>query len=150
MRRRLKKGFTLVELLVVIAIIGLLAAIALPSYRSQMIKARLAEVTNAMSYMSSALATHHYTSVVNGGTHVWPNCGSIVEIETSLGVGLAALGRINVASVNQSTGVISVTIANVNPTVDGRTITLTPSTASDSSISWKWGGTLPSRYLPKE
>jgi hypothetical protein len=34
--------------------------------------------------------------------------------------------------------------------VDGSTITLVPSTAADSSISWKWGGTIPPKYLPKQ
>jgi prepilin-type N-terminal cleavage/methylation domain-containing protein len=42
---RKTKGFTLIELLIVIAIIGILAAIAIPMYRTQTIKARLTEVT---------------------------------------------------------------------------------------------------------
>jgi len=145
-----KNGFTLIEMLVVIAIIGILAAVAIPVYQMETRKAKLAEVINAMSYITSALATYRQQAVITGSETTWPNCGNIAEIQTSLGVGLAALGRVGAASVNQSTGVISVTVANIDTTVNGSTITLTPTTATDSSISWKWGGTLPARYLPKQ
>jgi len=152
MRKRTRKnGFTLIEMLVVITIIGILAAVAIPMYMEQMTKARLTEVTNAVSYVVSALNQYHHNNVLNnGGGSVWPDCGSIAEIQTSLGVGLAGIGRINVASVDPATGIVSVTVTNINSRVDGSIITITPSiNASDSSVSWKWGGTIPLQYLPK-
>ena len=138
-------------MLVVIMIIGILAAVAIPMYIDHTIKAKLTEVTNAISYVVTALDIYHHDGVLNGGGNVWPDCGSIAEIQTSLGVGLAAIGRISAASVDRNTGVISVTVANIHGKVDGSTITLTPSiSASDSSLSWKWGGTIPSQFLPKQ
>jgi len=145
-----KKGFTLIELLVVIAIVGILAVVAIPSYRLYAVRAKVAEVTNGVSHVATALTTYRLVTVVGGSGNAWPNCGSVAEIYTSLGIGLGALERIGAASVDPNTGMISATIANTDHTVDGKTITLTPSTAADSSISWKWGGTIPPPYLPKE
>ena len=111
----------------------------------------MTEVTNAISYVATALDIYHHDGVLNGSGNVWPDCGSIAEIQTSLGVGLAAIGRISAASVDRTTGVISVTIANTHSKVNDSTVTLTPSiSASDSSLSWKWGGTIPSKFLPKQ
>ena len=150
MKKHNKKGFSLIEMLIVLAIVAVLAAIAIPTYMGQRTKAKLTEVTNAMGYVASALASYHQEAVQNGAENIWPNCGSITEIQTSLGVGIPP-DRIGTASVNQSTGVISFTVAHIDSTVDGGTMTLTPLvSATDSTVSWRWGGTLLPRYLPKQ
>jgi type IV pilus assembly protein PilA len=145
LRKRGQKGFTLIELLIVIAIIGILAAIAIPMYRAQTIKARLSEVTNSMSTLASALGAYRQEN------EAWPSAAinTFGGIQTSLGVSVPQ-NRISGIEVNTE-GRILCTVTNIDSTINGCNLTLSATIGNDGAIQWVWGTTnnMPPGYIPK-
>ena len=61
--KKVQQGFTLIELMIVVAIIGILAAVAIPSYQNYTNKAKFTEVVNATAPFKAAVE-----ECVNDGT----------------------------------------------------------------------------------
>lgn len=105
MLRNNKKGFTLIELIMVIVIIGILAAIAIPTFSSLVRQAKEGATRGALGAVRSALAIAYAKSAAdpaNGGIAVYPAAltgADFADGQTPLnaltgGRGIDALGAI--------------------------------------------------------
>jgi hypothetical protein len=107
--------------------------------------AKLSEVENAMSTVATGTLQYY------DDQNTWPDCPTTNEVINSLGVGLGAVSRIFNLSISNANGMISATIQNIDPMVDGKTLMLTPTTQNDGSITWNWGWSadFPPQFRPK-
>ena len=134
--KRNNQGFSLIELLIVLVILGILAAVAIPSYRHYMAKANFADVIQAAQSVKTAvdvcILKQKSEATCDGGSYGIP-----ANHSTSYG---------NVASLSVAAGVITATAITGENGLNGETYVLTPSVSTHaddtstepqvSSITW--------------
>ena len=101
-RAQEERGFTLIELLVVILIIGILAAIAIPSFLNQRSKGNDAEAKSTAVTAAEAIET---CATDNNGSYANCSKASIESIEPTLN---GADTRITVSNLSSNTYTIAV------------------------------------------
>jgi type IV pilus assembly protein PilA len=144
LRKGRKAGFTLIELMIVVAIVGIVAAVAIPSYSDYVTRARLSEVTHTFDALASAACEYHAAM----GFWTAEDPSALVSL---------ANRRASWAFFDRSVDSVryQATIQNIASTVDGRTlvmnITSDVTTGTGYTKSWDRGAsTLAGIYIPRE
>ena len=136
--KNVQQGFTLIELMIVVAIIGILAAVAIPSYQDYTKRAHVSEGLSLAGAAKTGVSEYY------GSQGSWPSNNATAGIGTAASISGNAVKSVEVGSL----GTILITYNTKVDSADNSTLLLTPNDAG-GSIQWLCNtGSVPSKLRP--
>jgi type IV pilus assembly protein PilA len=138
------KGFSLIELMVVVAVIGILATVALPSYRDYTIRSQISEAVGIANYLKTAVEENFQIK------------GTLPDsFPASVSVNNPIVKNYNLYKVSASEIRIEIELQNILPSGQStRPIFQLFGNVSGENLVWKCGSNtselhgIPRKYLP--
>jgi prepilin-type N-terminal cleavage/methylation domain-containing protein len=135
--KKTQQGFTLIELMIVVAIIGILAAVAIPSYQDYTKRAHVSEGFGLASAAKTGVSEYYASE------GIFPVNNDLAGVATNASISGNAVNSIDIGA----NGVITITYNTKVDAVDGSTVVLTP-TDQGGSMTWGCSGNVPTKLRP--
>jgi type IV pilus assembly protein PilA len=138
--KRVQQGFTLIELMIVVAIIGILAAVALPQYRTYTTRAKAANAITVADGFKTAVAL---CIQEKGGTK--DGCDSNTNGIPDVSKFVPTKEVKEVTSVKD--GVITITLNDIGTGTKDKTIVFEPAGVNGDAVIWKTTSTVEDKVV---